>query len=69
MHEIDYTENDLLDENDITTDENGKKSFPVVLTQKDIYQPLKYSGIQYAVNVSGIKNGQVNTNPVRSYYD
>jgi len=32
MHEIDYTENDLLDESDITTDDNGKKSFPVVLT-------------------------------------
>jgi hypothetical protein len=32
MHEIDYTENDLLDENDITVDENGKKSFPTVLT-------------------------------------
>lgn len=69
MHEIDYTENDLLDENDITIDENGKKSFPTVLTQKDVYQPLKYSGIQYAVNVSGIKNGQVNTNPVQSHYD
>lgn len=68
MDLIHETQDQLLSESDITT-EDGIKKFNTLITQKDVYQPLKYSGIQYLVNVSAIKNGQTNTNLASSYYD
>lgn len=42
---------------------------PATITQRDVYQPMKYSDISYLVNVSAVKNGQTNVNPATSWYD
>ena len=38
------------------------------LTQRDVYQPMKYSDISYIVNPSAVKNGQINVNPREAWY-
>ncbi len=64
----DSTKLGILGKN-IHQDENGYYTFDMPLTQKDVFQPLKYAGIHYLVGKSAVKSGQTNMNSTMSWYD
>lgn len=47
----------------------GVKLSDNVLSQNDVYQPLKHSSIQYVVTAGAIKQGAANVNLKSSYYN
>jgi hypothetical protein len=51
------------------TVENGVYNFRTNLTQREVFQPLKYAGIHYIANKSAVKSGQTNINSRMSWYD
>ena len=67
-HEFFYEPNTYSDDPTFKTDAELRAN-RALWTQRDVYQPMKYSDISYAVNPSAIKNGQTNVNPRSSWYD